>query len=91
MLVQDYPDAPILLLLLKKLREFICTIDLSRESWLLYATIHQLMHFLDRYRNVLLTDNFDKVRDRVGLISKSIKEHYPDISEKLDLFIKQSQ
>jgi len=85
---KDYTDAPIMLLLLEKLWEFICTIDLKCESLSLYATVHQLVHFLNRYRNLLLSGDFGKVRGIVGLISGSIKKHYPDISQKLALFIK---
>ena len=88
LLVQDYTNVPTLLLLLEKLRGFICTLNLSWESRGLYATVHQLVHFLNRYRNVLLSDDFDRVRGIVGLISGSIREDYPDISQKLDLFIK---
>jgi len=88
MLVQDYTNVPTLLLLLEKLREFICTIDLSCESWLLYAITIRSVHFLNHYRSMLLSDDFDKVRNIVGLISESIKKHHPDISQKLDLFIK---
>jgi hypothetical protein len=83
LLVQDYTNVPTLLLLLEKLRGFICTLNLSWESRGLYATVHQLVHFLNRYRNVLLSDDFDRVRGIVGLISGSIREDYPDISQSL--------
>jgi len=86
--VQDYTDFPTLLLLLVKLREFICTLDLARRSPLLYAAVHQLVNFLNYYKKLMLSDDFDKIRDVVGLISTSIKQRYPDISQKLDLFIK---
>jgi len=89
---KDYTDAPILLLLLEKLQKFICIFDLKWESWFIYAAVHQLVHFLNHYRNVLLSDDVvDKVRGIVGQTSTSIKEYYPDISLKLDLFIKQAQ